>query len=198
MSTKENLLTEQQGQAMVRLARKTLEKELGPSQEADDESPSEQQTEAIFKVRQGVFVTLKIEGKLRGCIGSLIGHEPIWQGVRTHAINAGFHDPRFPSLTAEELDRVRIEVSVLSEPQLLVYKDSNDLIVRLKPFEDGVILRKGHASATFLPQVWEQLPEPAAFLSNLCLKAGLKADTWRHTPLEVETYQVQYFEEESK
>lgn len=195
MSTKENLLTEQQGQALVRLARKTLEKKLGRLQAKADEQPSESEADAIFTVKQGVFVTLKIKEQLRGCIGSLAGHEPIWQGVRTHAVNAGFHDPRFPSLTAEELDRVRIEVSVLTEPLPLTYKDGDDLISRLHPHEDGVILRKGHASATFLPQVWEQLPDPADFLSNLCLKAGLSADTWRRTPLEVETYQVQYFEE---
>ena len=196
MSIKENLLTEQQGQALVRLARKTLEKELGGSQATVDEPPSEHQADAILKVEQGVFVTLKIKGQLRGCIGSLTGHEPIWQGVRTHAMNAGFHDPRFPSLTSEELDRVRIEVSVLTEPKPLAYKDADDLVSKLNPHRDGVILRKGYSSATFLPQVWEQLPDPAAFLSNLCLKAGLAADTWRHTPLEVETYQVQHFEEE--
>ena len=196
MSTIENLLTDRQGQALVRLARETLEKELGASRGADDDAMSDPEAEAIFKARQGVFVTLKIEGQLRGCIGSLTGHEPIWQGVLTHAVNAGFHDPRFPSLTAEELGRIRIEVSVLTEPRPLAYKDSSDLIARLKPHADGVILRLGHASATFLPQVWEQLPDPAAFLSNLCLKAGLAADSWRHTPLEVETYQVQHFEEE--
>lgn len=195
MSSDKNLLTERQGQVLVQLAREALRKELEHPQETASGGMIEPEAEAIFKVQQGVFVTLKIEGQLRGCIGSLAGHEPIWQGVRTHAVNAGFHDPRFPSLTAEELGRVRIEVSVLTESQLLEYRDSSDLIARLNPHIDGVTIRKGHSSATFLPQVWEQLPDPAAFLSNLCLKAGLEADTWRHTPLEVETYQVQSFED---
>jgi len=140
-------------------------------------------------------VTLKIGGDLRGCIGTLTGREPLVEGVATHALNAAFHDPRFGPLTAEELNRVTIEVSVLGEPQPLRYEGAADLIAKLRPHVDGVILRKGYASATFLPQVWEQLPKPEAFLSHLCLKAGLSGDAWRKGQLEVQTYQVQYFEE---
>lgn len=196
MSTKENLLTPRQGQLLIQLARDTLNNELGhPSTIAADRL-SELESDPAFQGLTGVFVTLKIEDQLRGCIGSLTGHEPIWKGVRTHAVNAGFCDPRFPSLTAQELEKVRIEISVLTEPRPLAYKDSNELVTSLHPHEDGVILRKGQACATFLPQVWEQLPEPAAFLSHLCMKAGLTADAWRSTPLEVEIYKVQYFEEE--
>ena len=84
---------------------------------------------------------------------------------------------------------------MLTEPQSLFYDGADDLIAKLRPNVDGVILRKGYASATFLPQVWEQLPKPEAFLTHLCLKAGLSADAWRKSQLEVQTYQVQYFEE---
>ena len=91
-----------------------------------------------------------------------------------------------------ELD---IEVSILTEPLPLAYRDSQDLIRKLRVNVDGVIIRKGHASATFLPQVWEQLPRPENFLNHLCMKAGLPADAWKHSELEVLTYQVQYFEE---
>jgi AmmeMemoRadiSam system protein A len=116
-------------------------------------------------------------------------------GVRDNALNAAFHDPRFSPLRKKELDQVHIEVSVLSEPVPLAYTDTDDLLSRLRPGTDGVIIKKGLASATFLPQVWEQLPQPEAFLSHLCMKAGLPAGQWRGGDLTVLAYQVQYFEE---
>jgi AmmeMemoRadiSam system protein A len=146
-------------------------------------------------VRCGTFVTLKINHRLRGCIGSLSANASLAEGVRDNVLNAAFHDPRFSPLTATELDAVQIEVSVLSEPAALDYTDAGDLLSKLKPGIDGVILKKGYASATFLPQVWEQLPQPEAFLSNLCMKAGLSADRWRQGDLTVQVYQVQYFQE---
>jgi len=93
------------------------------------------------------------------------------------------------------LDRTEIEVSILTEPLLLEFLDCQDLIQNLHVNVDGVIIRKGHASATFLPQVWEQLPKPEEFLSHLCMKAGLASDAWKDPEVEVLTYQVQYFEE---
>ena len=132
---------------------------------------------------------------MRGCIGNLTANEPLSEGVRRNAINAAFHDPRFPPLTDKELDEVDIEVSILTEPQPLDYVDGEDLLTRLRVDVDGVIIRKGHASATFLPQVWEQLPDPEEFLGHLCMKAGLSSDAWRQNKLDVLTYQVQYFEE---
>jgi AmmeMemoRadiSam system protein A len=144
----------------------------------------------------GTFVTLKMDDQLRGCIGSLSATAPIVSGVRDNALNAAFHDPRFSPLSKRELDRVQIEVSVLSEPVPLAYTDADDLLSRLRPGIDGVIIKKGLASATFLPQVWEQLPQPEPFLSHLCMKAGLPADGWREGDLTVLVYQVQYFEEE--
>ena len=96
-----------------------------------------------------------------------------------NAINAAFHDPRISPLTAQELDKVDIEVSILTEPKPLAYRDSADLLEKLCVNEDGVIIRKGTKSATFLPQVWEQPPRPEDFLSHLCRKAGLPYDTWK-------------------
>ena len=116
-------------------------------------------------------------------------------GVRDNARNAAFHDPRFSPLGKRELDALQIEVSVLSEPVPLAYTDADDLLARLRPGIDGVIIKKGSASATFLPQVWEQLPQPEPFLSHLCAKAGLPAEQWRKGDLKVRVYQVQYFEE---
>jgi hypothetical protein len=188
--------TEKQGQLLVKLARKTiLEKLAGksPANESDTLAPALQ--DESFQAHCGTFVTLKIQGQLRGCIGNLTSTESVLDGVKRNAVNAAFHDPRFSSLSATELDRTEIEVSILTEPLPLVYRDSRDLIQKLRVNVDGVIVRKGHASATFLPQVWDQLPRPEDFLSHLCMKAGLPSAAWKSSELEVLTYQVQYFED---
>jgi AmmeMemoRadiSam system protein A len=189
-------LTQEQGEILVRLARRTLEAQLGsPPAQHESEALNARLQDPSFQENRGTFVCLKLEGQLRGCIGSLMGVGPVAEGVRRNAVNAAFQDPRFEPLSAQELDRVRIEVSVLTAPQMLEFNDGVDLLARLRPYVDGVIIRKGLASATFLPQVWEQLPQPDIFLANLCRKAGLPPDAWRHSPLEVLTYQVQAFSE---
>ncbi len=198
-------ISNQHGQALVNLARQTILKKLGrkelgrkidmPEPDSLSEILPELLADDDLQAQRGTFVTLKIDDQLRGCIGSLSADEPVVEGVRRNAINAAFHDPRFSPLTVEEVDNVDIEISILTEPQFLEYTDSVDLISKLRADVDGVIIRKGAASATFLPQVWKQLPRPDMFLSQLCLKAGLSADTWRKAGLEVKTYQVQYFEE---
>jgi AmmeMemoRadiSam system protein A len=189
-------LSLEQGQLLVKLARQTLSKHLSiqiPQNEID--SLNAALTDPCFNYSCGTFVTLTIDGKLRGCIGNLTSNESLVSGVRRNAVNAAFHDPRFSPLSPSELNCVSIEVSILSEPRPLYYREAADLIKKLRPNIDGVILRKDIASATFLPQVWEQLPQPQDFLTHLCLKAGLAADAWKHSEIEVSTYQVQYFEE---
>ncbi len=189
-------LSEAQGQLLVRLARQTLMERLGKQiRQADIDSLNTALKDSCFKSSCGTFVTLKINEQLRGCIGNLTSDTPLASGVRRNAINAAFHDPRFAPLSTSELDQVEIEISILSEPQPLKYRDGDDLIKKLRPHIDGVIIRKGHASATFLPQVWEQLPLPQDFLAHLCMKAGLAADSWQNPELEISIYQVQYFEE---
>ncbi len=185
-----------QGQLLVRIARHTLMDRLGKHiPQAEIDSLNTALKDSCFKSSCGTFVTLKIDERLRGCIGNLTADTPLTSGVRRNAINAAFHDPRFAPLRTSELDRVEIEISILSEPQPLKYHDADDLIKKLRPHIDGVIIRKDQASATFLPQVWEQLPRPQDFLAHLCMKAGLAADSWQNPELEVSTYQVQYFEE---
>jgi AmmeMemoRadiSam system protein A len=189
-------LSEAQGKVLVKLARQTLMQRLGQQITKDEtDTLNAALKDSCFQVHCATFVTLKINGQLRGCIGSLTATEPLSTGIRRNAINAAFHDPRFAPLSANELDQVEIEVSILTEPQLLEYQDDADLIKKLRPHIDGVIIRKGHASATFLPQVWEQLPEIKDFLAHLCMKAGLPQDAWQDPDLEISTYQVQYFEE---
>lgn len=186
-------LNRDQGQMLVKLARKTIEERFDKCSIKVDPDLMD---ESAFKEKRGTFVTLTINHQLRGCIGNLDSTDSIVEGIERNAVNAAFRDPRFPPLKAHELDRVEIEVSILTEPQLLNYKDSKELLSKLRVHVDGVILRKGSASATFLPQVWEQLPQPETFLSHLCTKAGLPADTWKKGNLDILTYQVQCFEEE--
>ena len=189
-------LNEAQGQLLVKLARYTLMKRLGQQiPQSKFDSLNTALTDSCFQRTCGVFVTLTVNGQLRGCIGNLTSDESLVSGVRRNAINAAFHDPRFASLSGSELDRIEIEISILSEPQPLIYRDGDDLLNKLRPNIDGVIIRKEVASATFLPQVWEQLPRPQDFLAHLCVKAGLASDSWQNSKLEVSSYQVQYFEE---
>ena len=189
-------LTEEQGQVLVKLARHTIMEKLGRKGSASESGTDiSALKDKSFQSHCGTFVTLKLKGNLRGCIGNLTSAETIWDGIIRNAVNAAFHDPRFSPLTEKELDQTEIEVSILSEPCPLEYRNGEELTQKLRVNVDGVIIRKGHASATFLPQVWQQLPQPEEFLSHLCMKAGLPANAWKDPELEVLTYQVQYFEE---
>ncbi|MCP4373762.1 MAG: AmmeMemoRadiSam system protein A [Deltaproteobacteria bacterium] len=179
---------------LVKLARRTIMEKLGRKMPADQARQlSAALKDSYFNERCGTFVTLKIDGRLRGCIGSLTSNESIRIGITRNALNAAFGDPRFPPLTASEFKNVDIEISILTQPKPIEYTDYSDLVAKLRVNTDGVILRKGRALATFLPQVWKQLPQPDVFLSHLCAKAGLSSDSWKNTKLEILTYQVQYF-----
>lgn len=186
------LLTEEEGKMLLDVARKTIQAALFAEKGAEAEDTA---LPPIFHEPRGTFVTLTIDGNLRGCIGHIQPQEPLIDGIRANAMNAAFRDPRFRPLTEEEWPKVAIEISILTEPQSLPYSNEADLLQRLRPGVDGVILKKGYQQSTFLPQVWEQLPNPSEFLAHLCLKAGLPADAWKQGDLDVSTYQVQAFEE---
>ncbi len=145
-----------------------------------------------FGVKQACFVTLTLNGELRGCIGSLYARQELWKDVVDNAINAGFSDYRFSALSIEELSRIKIEISVLSVPQKLIFKDSEDLLRKIDT-KMGIILMKGNYSATFLPQVWEQIDSKERFLQQLSLKAGLPKDAWKNS--EIMFYRVESVEE---
>lgn len=185
-------LTEEQGKYLLKVARETIEQKLFGQKaplDPDADLPS------VFQERRGTFVTLTAAGNLRGCIGHIIPQESLIEGIRINAINAAFRDPRFHPVTKDEWKRVKIEISILTDPEPVHYSDHNDLLEKLRPGVDGVIIKKDFHQSTFLPQVWEQLPEKEDFLAHLCLKAGLKGDAWRKGGLEISTYQVQAFEE---
>jgi MEMO1 family protein len=188
--------TKKQGQALITLARQTIMKRFGKDLSKQDiDIMAQTLKDKKLTNNHATFVTINKQDQLRGCIGSLTAVEPLTDSVKRNAINAAFHDHRFSPLLEEEIEEIEIEISILTEPQVLEYTDSEDLIKKLRPKEDGVILQKGAARATFLPQVWNQLPEHEDFLSHLCSKAGLPAEAWQSIKLDVFTYQVQYFEE---
>jgi AmmeMemoRadiSam system protein B/AmmeMemoRadiSam system protein A len=132
----------------------------------------------LLAARRATFVTLELDGRLRGCIGSLAPHMPLAVDVVTNACKAATADPRFPPLSAEELGRVAVHVSILSHPRPIEAASEAELLRALHPDVDGLIIRDGPRQALFLPSVWASLPEPAAFLRQLRLKAGLAADHW--------------------
>ncbi|MFH1351572.1 MAG: AmmeMemoRadiSam system protein A [Pseudomonadota bacterium] len=185
-------LTEEEGRYLLSVARRTIQERLS---EKKDKGESDSTGSPKYSERRGTFVTLTIEGGLRGCIGHIIPQESLIEGIRVNAINAAFRDPRFRPLSKKEWEKVKIEVSILTDPKPLSYSDADDLLNKLRPGVDGVIIKMGFHQATFLPQVWEQLPDKKEFLTHLCLKAGLDGQAWRDEKLEVSIYQVQAFEE---
>ncbi len=187
------LLTSQERHTLLALAREAI------TRAAHRQEPPPVNLNAVSENlrRDGAsFVTLTKRGNLRGCIGSLEPRRPLVLDVRENAVAAAFQDPRFPPVRPEELGDLQVEISVLSLPRLLSCDDPDDLIAKLRPGVDGVVIERGWNRATFLPQVWEKLPDPHQFLQHLCLKAYLPADAYRHPGLDVYTYQVEKFEEE--
>lgn len=188
----EEIVSREQGLILLQLARQTIGYKLGIG-----EKPAVPPG-AVFQQKYATFVTLKKKGKLRGCIGNLVPVGSLLQGVQDNARSAAFHDHRFSRISLDELDSLQIDISVLSEPEPLFYTDTEELISLLRPGIDGLILRDGQHRATFLPQVWKQLPEPEMFLDQLCVKAGLARGLWREKKIEFQIYQVQEIVEDSK
>ncbi len=188
-------LTEEQGKALLWLARETIARQLGMQAREPESDIAARLLDQELQHKRGTFVTLKEHGELRGCIGSLAAIDSIVEGVKRNALHAAFDDSRFRPVEKNELAAIEVQISILTEPTPLVYTNAEDLIRILQVGIDGVIVRKGMQSATFLPQVWEQLPRPDDFLIHLCRKAGLPADAWRTGSLEVFTYRAQYFAE---
>jgi len=143
--------------------------------------------------REGAsFVTLKRYGELRGCIGTLAAMQPLVENVNANAYSAAFRDPRFPPLAGSELAGLDIHISVLGTPEPMNFRSEHDLLRQLRPGEDGLIVEEGSRRGTFLPSVWEQLPQPGEFLRHLKIKAGLPEDYWSQT-LRVRRYAVESF-----
>ncbi|MEK7508325.1 MAG: AmmeMemoRadiSam system protein A [Patescibacteria group bacterium] len=177
---------------LLGLARRSIRHyfDTGKVLKEDGGIPSEK-----LKEKLACFVTLTIGGQLRGCIGHILPVQELYKDVIENVVSAAFEDPRFYPLSKEEFDKIKIEISVLTVPVLLAFSTPEELIKKLRPKIDGVILKQGRQQATFLPQVWEELSNPKEFLGHLCLKAGLEEECWRGD-LEVETYQAEAFGEQ--
>ncbi len=185
-------LTPVEKQTLLCLAREALE--AGVRQKALPPLDPASLTTTL-RADGAAFVTLTVRGNLRGCIGALEPYQPLAEDVREHAVAAALEDYRFPPVQEHELPQIEIEVSRLTVPVPLEYSGPDDLLAKLRPGVDGVLLRDGMRRATFLPQVWEKIPNKAEFLDNLCHKMGAAPDTWRRKHLQVSIYQVEEFHE---
>jgi len=173
---------------LLKLARKTLKIYFDK-----EELKVSQYTKKKFSEEKACFVTLTKNGVLRGCVGSLEARQELWKDVIENSINAAFNDSRFPKLTSEELKKIKIEISILSIPKKISFINFEEL--KKKIGGKGVILKKGFASATYLPQVWEEISDKEEFLGSLCLKAGLSGNAWKEKGLEVWIYDTEKLSE---
>jgi AmmeMemoRadiSam system protein A len=184
------MLGEQDRKTLLEVARRAIEHGVRTGERL--QISTEGQPEALV-AHKGCFVTLRIGDDLRGCVGSLQPRGPLIDEVARAAFMAAFRDPRFPPLAGTELDRIHIHVSVLSLPEPLVVASERDLLQKLRPGIDGLILEDGSAMSTFLPDVWESLPGPEQFVAHLKRKAGLPAHHWSPT-IAFKRYTTESFE----
>lgn len=172
---------------LLKLARDAIERELNNEKLEISRGIREK-----YSRKGASFVTLAKNKILRGCIGSLNAVQELYKDVIENAKHAAFDDYRFPQVKKNELSEIRIEVSVLSIPKKLEFKNEKELLKKIDK-DMGIILRKGFSSATFLPQVWEDIPDKTDFLENLCIKAGINKDSWKSS--EIYFYRVEKIKE---
>jgi AmmeMemoRadiSam system protein A len=186
-------LTPEEKDFLLKLTRRTLEAYLEnkplPKLDPGNISP-------VMREKRGCFVTLEKDHRLRGCIGYLQPRKALANAVMENAVSAAVRDHRFPPVTRSELDSLSIEISVLTVPRLLVHKNPEDLLAKLIPERDGIIIKGAYHQSTYLPQVWKQLPKKEDFLSRLCLKGGAEADCWKNPATQIYCYQAQVYSEE--
>jgi AmmeMemoRadiSam system protein A len=171
------------GATLVHIAREAI---------ARDAQPALEGLASWLREPGASFVTLKLDGELRGCIGSVEPHRPLALDVAHNARAAAFQDPRFDPVSPAEIPRLGVEVSVLSPREPFEAASESDALARLRPQVDGLYLEFGAMRATFLPQVWESLPDPADFLGELRRKAGLPPGFW-HRDIKLSRYTVEKF-----
>ncbi len=175
------------GATLLRLARTAIGEKLGKP------APADASHERLHEPG-ATFVTLTQRGNLRGCIGSLEAHRPLALDVRENALAAAFRDPRFSPLAVEEFEFTSVEVSLLTPAVALSFRDEADFMAQLRPGVDGIVFRYGRHRSTFLPQVWESLPEPEQFMQQLKRKAGLPPNFW-HETVSISRYEVTKWKE---
>ena len=169
------LLSAEDRATLLAIARQSIQSGLrsGRALGVDPESYSD-----TLRLKRATFVTLEIDARLRGCIGTLQAYQALVKDVADHAYAAAFEDPRFPPLRNDEFAMLDTHISVLSPPEPLEVVSEADLLAQLRPGVDGLILSLGDKRATFLPSVWDDLPDPRMFLGHLKRKAGFSGDFW--------------------
>jgi AmmeMemoRadiSam system protein A len=177
---------------LLQLARRTIEAAV---RQQPLIAPDPNRLEAPLRECRSCFVTLEKPSGLRGCIGHLIPHEPLFQALIHAARQAALADPRFSRVQSDELGEIRIEISVLSSLIPLVYTSIPDLLRQLEPSRHGVVLQFGDRTCTFLPQVWEQIPDKTDFLDRLAQKGGWESSSWRNPQARFSIYGVESFHE---
>ncbi len=182
---------ERRGRVLIDVARRELTRSLGQEPEPDGDAWPD---ERWLQEPGATFVTLHSHGALRGCVGSLWAVRPLIEDVRENVVAAATRDSRFPPVEAEELGDLEIEVTELGKPEPMTITSEADALAQLRPGMDGIVLRHGARRATFLPQVWESLPEPETFLGHLKRKAGLAEDFW-DDDVELERYRARKWSE---
>jgi len=185
------------GELLIALARHAIAAQLGIAGNAEAVKETDMNDHEWLQETAATFVTLTMYGQLRGCIGSLEAHRPLIDDVQANAVAAAFHDPRFSPLSRDEFDDVRVEVSVLSALEPIPAHNENMALSNIRRGVDGVVFKYGTHQATFLPQVWDQLPEPRQFMAHLKQKAGLSAGFW-HPEVLLYKYQVSKYTEQGK
>lgn len=181
-------MSTERGDLLLSIARAAIANALSVPHTTDESAP--------WLAEHGAcFVTLTQSGELRGCIGTLQAHRSLLADVKSNAVSAALRDPRFAPLRASELDITTVEISLLSPTQTMDVRSETDALAQLRPGLDGIVFEYRHFRSTFLPQVWEQLPQPAQFLTHLKRKAGLPENFWAEE-VQLSRYSVTQWREE--
>jgi AmmeMemoRadiSam system protein A len=183
-------MTDQDRKFMLELARQSVARAV-----SRQELPEAGDVSGTLAEKKACFVTLTRKGLLRGCLGQVRPQQPLYQAVINNACGAALRDPRFPPVRPDEVEHLKIEVSILSDPEPLSFTSPEDLLEKLQANRDGVLLEIGPRMATFLPQVWRTFPDKIQFLDHLAQKAGCDAGAWRQRGATVSVYRAESFEE---
>ncbi|MBU0532136.1 AmmeMemoRadiSam system protein A [Candidatus Micrarchaeota archaeon] len=187
------MFSSEEKEFMLKTARMAIKHYLETSETLEikaSELPSQKLTED-----GACFVTLHYNDQLRGCIGSLEAHRPIIMDIIENALASAFGDPRFPMLTKIEFPKIKISISVLTKPEPLPINGPDDLLNKLVPKKHGLILEKDFHRATFLPAVWDEIPDKEEFLNHLSMKAGLPPNGWKDKDVTYKIYESEEFSE---
>lgn len=179
---------------LLKLARQTLQSYLKTGKKTNIDKKT---LSPYLKSSKGCFVTLHVKKNhaLRGCIGYITPRGPLYQSVIENSINAALNDYRFNKVTYKELNKLELEISVLTIPRKLEYQSVQELLKKLIPLKHGVIIKTKHSQSTYLPQVWQQITNKEDFLSHLCRKQGVSPDCWKDPDTMIEVYQAIVFNE---